>query len=73
MNSFRGYNKDDILLEGDLDEILSHKLLQALKTCKPMNNIWRAHVRMADLIYSVAWTTGKAFSTKGERWLVLVL
>jgi len=58
VNSFRGYNKDDILLEGDLDEILSHKLLQALKTCKPMNNIWRAHVRMADLIYSVAWTTG---------------
>lgn len=58
VNSYSDYSKDDILLEGDLDEILSHKLLQALKTCKPINNVWRAHVRMADLVYSVAWTTG---------------
>eukprot|EP00435_Cladocopium_sp_Y103_P011990 s2931_g3.t1 len=58
VNSHRDCEKNEVILEGDLDEIVSHKLLQAIKTCKPINSIWRAYVRMADLVYSVAWTTG---------------
>eukprot|EP00435_Cladocopium_sp_Y103_P016387 s2931_g4.t1 len=55
MNSYRDYDQNDMLLEGDLDEIVSHKVLQALKTCKPVGGVWKANVRMTDLAYSVAW------------------
>jgi len=46
----------------DLDEIVSHKVLRALKWCKPGGGVWRSHVRMKDLTYSVAWSRLSGFS-----------
>ena len=39
MHSYRDYDAKDILLEGDLDEIVSHKVLQALKICQPATGL----------------------------------
>jgi len=58
MRSYRGYDQSDILLEGDLDEIVSQTALQALKHCEPVTGAWNTHIHMANFIYSVAWTNG---------------
>ena len=58
------YDPSDILLEGDLDEIVSHLVLQALKHCAPVSGVWNAHIQMANLYYSAGWTNGNLqFST----------
>jgi len=52
------YDSSDILLEGDLDEIVSHSVLQALKHCAPVSGAWNAHIQMVNLYYSAGWTDG---------------
>eukprot|EP00434_Breviolum_minutum_P024653 symbB.v1.2.021772.t1/scaffold1821.1/size219240/11 len=52
------YDPSDILLEGDLDEIPNHLVLQALKHCAPVSGVWNAHIQMANLYYSAGWTNG---------------
>lgn len=58
MRSATNYDPSDILLEGDLDEIVSHLVLQALKHCAPVSGVWNAHIQMANLYYSAGWTNG---------------
>ena len=41
MRSATNYDPSDILLEGDLDEIVSHLVLQALKHCAPVSGVWK--------------------------------
>eukprot|EP00435_Cladocopium_sp_Y103_P044186 s1984_g12.t1 len=45
MHSYDSYDQRDILLEGDLDEIVSHKALKILKNCEPVTGGWNAHIR----------------------------
>lgn len=46
MRLAKNYDPSDILLEGDLDEIVSHLVLQALKNCDPVSGAWNAHIQM---------------------------
>ena len=46
----------------DLDEIVSHKVLRALKRCQPAGGVWKTRVLMKDLSYSVAWSRGSGKS-----------
>ena len=57
MNSYN-YELNDIRLEGDLDEVVSRKVLQALKSCEPETGAWNTKIRMANLYYNVGWTNG---------------
>lgn len=42
ISQIRDYDPRDILLEGDLDEIVSHKTLKILKNCEPSSGSWSA-------------------------------
>eukprot|EP00435_Cladocopium_sp_Y103_P003406 s6634_g1.t1 len=57
MHSYDSYDQRDIFLEGDLDEIVSHKALKILKNCEPVTGGWnahiRTHIRMGDFHYSM--------------------
>jgi hypothetical protein len=49
-----------VLIEADLDEILSRPVLKALRFCVPEKiGYWDAHVDMNTYKYSMAWTSGK--------------
>ena len=58
MNDYKNYDLKDILLEGDLDEIVSEKKLKILKNCEPVTGSWSAHVHMGNFYFSLAWTDG---------------
>lgn len=52
--------KEGVLLEGDLDEIVSRPVLRALRSCVPKGTKkWDAHVEMNTWKYNFAWTTGR--------------
>eukprot|EP00438_Fugacium_kawagutii_P018053 Skav215134 [mRNA] locus=scaffold1164:113612:114244:- [translate_table: standard] len=55
MHDYRDYLPDDVLLEGDLDEIISRKALKTLKHCKPEGGVWNLHVNMTSFHYSLAY------------------
>mmetsp|Transcript_99923 Transcript_99923/g.213966 ORF Transcript_99923/g.213966 Transcript_99923/m.213966 type:complete len:371 (+) Transcript_99923:40-1152(+) len=59
MNMPEGYNPKDILLEGDLDEIVSSHALKALRHCEPGSGAWNTDIQMDLYYYSMAWTKGK--------------
>ena len=58
MNDYKNYELKDILLEGDLDEIVSEENLKILKNCEPVTGSWSAHVHMGNFYFSLAWTDG---------------
>eukprot|EP00438_Fugacium_kawagutii_P017843 Skav201732 [mRNA] locus=scaffold311:718464:720855:- [translate_table: standard] len=55
MNNYRDYRPDDVLLEGDLDEIVSRKALKTLKHCKPEGGAWNLRINMTSFHYSLAY------------------
>ena len=59
MNDYKKYDPKDILLEGDLDEIVSQKTLRILKNCEPVTGSWNAVIRMGNFYFSLAWTNGE--------------
>lgn len=49
----------DVLLEGDLDEIVSRPVLRALRNCLPQGfAAWDAQIEMENYKYNMGWTTG---------------
>ncbi|CAK8990532.1 unnamed protein product [Durusdinium trenchii] len=48
----------DVLLEGDLDEIVHHRTLQVLRNCEPASGAWNTRIRMGNFYYTIGWTTG---------------
>ena len=59
MNDYKDYDPKDILLEGDLDEIVSYKILKVLKHCEPVAGRWNTGIHMGNFMFSLAWTTGE--------------
>eukprot|EP00438_Fugacium_kawagutii_P021248 Skav207769 [mRNA] locus=scaffold2087:154155:154964:- [translate_table: standard] len=55
MHDYRDYRPNDVLLEGDLDEIISRKALKTLKHCKPEGGVWNLHINMTSFHYSLAY------------------
>eukprot|EP00438_Fugacium_kawagutii_P018052 Skav215133 [mRNA] locus=scaffold1164:111471:112937:- [translate_table: standard] len=55
MHDYRDYLPDDVLLEGDLDEIISRKALKTLKHCKPEGGVWNLRINMTSFHYSLAY------------------
>jgi len=48
-----------VLIEGDLDEILSRDILRALRSCEPEDGRgWNANVEMGNYYYNLGWTAG---------------
>eukprot|EP00435_Cladocopium_sp_Y103_P048388 s963_g14.t1 len=57
-SQMKDYHPKDILLEGDLDEIVSDKTLKILKNCEPVAGSWNTRIRMGNFYFSLAWITG---------------
>lgn len=55
LHDYRDYRPDDVLLEGDLDEIISRKALKTLKHCKPEGGAWNLRINMTSFHYSLAY------------------
>eukprot|EP00747_Dinoflagellata_sp_TGD_P166914 gnl/TRDRNA2_/TRDRNA2_190466_c0_seq1.p1 gnl/TRDRNA2_/TRDRNA2_190466_c0~~gnl/TRDRNA2_/TRDRNA2_190466_c0_seq1.p1 ORF type:complete len:411 (-),score=45.77 gnl/TRDRNA2_/TRDRNA2_190466_c0_seq1:135-1367(-) len=58
MHAFQQYDPKDVILEGDLDEIVSKRTLKALRHCTPNTGDWNTGIRMGNYYFSMAWTSG---------------
>ncbi|CAE7883059.1 unnamed protein product, partial [Symbiodinium microadriaticum] len=54
----KNYDPEDVILYGDLDEIVSQDALRTLKHCRPAGGTWNARVNMTSYWYGLAWNTG---------------
>ncbi|CAE7505917.1 unnamed protein product [Symbiodinium sp. CCMP2456] len=52
------YDPEDVILYGDLDEIVGQDALRTLKHCRPAGGMWNARVNMTSYWYGLAWNNG---------------